>query len=530
MTYDMTLADILKWAESYDGPLFHALLCDPPYHLTDIARTFQGNGGSVDPRTGQERSNTRRASSGFMGRDWDGLDENGMGIAFNPETWAALGRLLHPGAFCMAFASTRGFHRMAVAIEDAGFIIHPMICWNFASGFPKATRLDVQIDRAAGVERAVVGTKPQTGAKFKLTQELIDNGGFNDPDRDDYDVTAPATPLAQAWAGHRYGMQALKPAIEPIIVFQKPYEGRPIDSITRTGAGAINIDQGRIPMAAGDQKGEFGAHKPEHLGKETTTGVYGGAFARADADNTTGRWPSNLVLSHSDQCNGTCAPGCPVAALGEQSGECEVSGAARNGRPAVNGTPSAGWGNIGAGGNGTLHDDSGTAARFFFNADYALDRLEQSDPLIYVPKASTAEREAGLFDFDPTTVDDGREKSIDNPYQRGETTRRNTHPTIKPISLARHLAMLLLPPELYAPRRILIPFAGAGSEMIGAMLAGWEDVQGIELEAAHVEIARARLAFWQQMKYKLMNPDAPVKVSISRAPDGQTDMFESEAA
>ena len=142
-----------------------------------------------------------------------------------------------------------------------------------------------------------------------------------------------------------------------------------------------------------------------------------------------------------------------------------------------------------------------------------------------MPKSSTTEREAGLADFDPTTVDDGREKSIDNPYQRGETTRRNTHPTIKPIALARHLATLLLPPDLYAPRRLLVPFAGAASEMIGAMLAGWEVVQGIELEAEHVAIARARLAFWQQMRYRLINPDAPVKVTMSKTPAGQVDMF-----
>jgi DNA modification methylase len=113
-----------------------------------------------------------------------------------------------------------------------------------------------------------------------------------------------------------------------------------------------------------------------------------------------------------------------------------------------------------------------------------------------VAKASTSEREAGLEAFEPSTVDDGRAKSIDNPYQRGETERRNTHPTIKPIDLCRYLATLLLPPGLYAPRRLLVPFSGSGSEMIGAGLAGWEECEGIELEAEHIAIARARLAHW----------------------------------
>lgn len=518
MTYDIEQADILEWAARYDGPLFHALITDPPYHLTEITKRF-GKEGSAPAQFGKDGS-FARLSKGFMGKQWDGGR-----IAFEPETWAALGRLLHPGAFGMAFASTRGFHRMAVAIEDAGFIIHPMICWNFASGFPKATRIDVQVDRAAGAERETVGTRKHAPkwAAAELGYREKDNG-YNSKDRKTFDVTAPATPTAQAWEGHRYGMQALKPAIEPIIVFQKPYQGKPVESITRTGAGAINVDGGRI-------EGDGWSKQDGNSGAGFKTGKFMGGVGLGEPtqqggfrESIAGRWPANLVLSHAPDCNGHCVEACPVRRLGEQSGESESK---RSDRGKVEifdelykRAPS--WH-----GESTErgHDDSGTAARFFFNADYALERLEDTDPLIYVPKASTAEREAGLTDFDPTTVDDGRQTPIDNPYLRGETTRRNTHPTIKPISLARHLATLLLPPDMYAPRRILIPFAGAGSEMIGAMLAGWEVVQGVELEADHVEIARARLAFWQQMRYKLMNPDAPVKVQVSKAPAGQADMF-----
>lgn len=504
MSYNIEHADFLQWAATYDGEPFHALLCDPPYHLTSITERF-GKPGSAPAQFGTDGA-FARASRGFMNATWDGGD-----IAFRPETWAAMGKLLHPGAFGMAFASTRGFHRTAVAIENAGFIIHPMICWNFASGFPKATRLDTQIDRAAGVEPIVTGTKKHApkwaAAEFGYREK---DNGYNSRDRESFDLTEGATPLAQAWQGHRYGMQALKPAIEPIIVFQKPYQGRPVDSITRTGAGAINVDQARIATDDDNSRKKVAVQGSAPFGAGLMMGGNG---------HELGRWPSNLILSHSEYCNGHCVPGCPVAALGEQSGEL-TSGARVGGDPKVIGVFEGGW-KIG----GDCEASTGTAARFFFNASYALDRLEATDPLLYCPKSSTAEREAGLADFEPTTVGDGREKSIDNAYQRGETTRRNTHPTIKPISLARHLATLLLPPDMYAPRRILIPFAGAGSEMIGAMLAGWEDVQGVELEETHVDIARARLAFWQQMKYKLMNPDVPVKVQISRVPDGQTDMF-----
>lgn len=73
---------------------------------------------------------------------------------------------------------------------------------------------------------------------------------------------------------------------------------------------------------------------------------------------------------------------------------------------------------------------------------------------------------------------------------------RNPHPTVKPIALCRWLATLLLPPPEYAPRRILVPFAGSGSEMIAAMLAGWEEIVGVELKQEYVDIAEARLAHW----------------------------------
>ncbi len=214
-----------------------------------------------------------------------------------------------------------------------------------------------------------------------------------------------------------------------------------------------------------------------------------------------GRWPANLILGHSDQCTADqCVEGCAVRALGEQSGESTSTSGGMRGATQI-------WGSATGQQERNGHDDSGTAARYFFNADYALDKLEAADPLYYCAKASTAEREAGLSDFDATTVDDGRQTPIDNPYLRGETTRRNIHATVKPLSLNKHLTSLLLPPAEYAPRRLLIPFAGVASEMIGAMLAGWDEVTGIELESEHVAIGRARLDWWREMARKLGSDD-----------------------
>jgi hypothetical protein len=115
----------------------------------------------------------------------------------------------------------------------------------------------------------------------------------------------------------------------------------------------------------------------------------------------------------------------------------------------------------------------------------------------YCAKASRREREAGLDGWEPQTTDDGRNTRIDNPYQRGKTLRRNDHPTVKPLALCRHLATLLLPPDSVFPRRLMVPFAGSGSEMIGAEQAGWDEVVGIEQNPQYCEIAKLRLQYWR---------------------------------
>ena len=99
-------ANIKDWARDYEGPLFDGILCDPPYEL------------------------------GFMGKSWDS-----SGIAFDTEMWADIYKLLKPGGHLLAFSGSRTYHRMAVAIEDAGFEIRDMIEWVYGSGFPKSLNI-----------------------------------------------------------------------------------------------------------------------------------------------------------------------------------------------------------------------------------------------------------------------------------------------------------------------------------------------------------------------------------------------------
>lgn len=603
MSYQIIQDDILNWAGSYNGPKFHALLCDPPYHLTSITKRF-GKPGSAPAKVGVYN----RGSKGFMGQQWDGEGESG-GIAFNPETWAALAQHLHPGGFILAFAGTRGYHRMACAMEDSGLIIHPAMVWTFLSGFPKATSIANQIDKAAGVKGEVVGRAK--GAGSSKTNSL---GVFNP----EYDETAPATPLAQTWAGHRYGLQSLKPALEFIAVAQVPYSGKPVDCITRTGAGAFNIDGGRIPASGKDREKHLAEWNRQQSASQSHW-LRLGEIDLSEYANDLGRWPANLLL---DQAG--------AELLDRQSGE-RPAGSALNGnepsQPSRH-TYEGGWKREAF----EPYNDSGGASRMFFTSDWQyeiLEQLENADPLKYEPKVSTSEREAGLSQFrrdNKRWVKQDQNQSIQvgmgilplkaiiesrsdvlkltnggwlwhtigsgsnlmGQFRQGikfiirmrtnkitdsktlnyltqqptsesiadvnsemesggslavsatslsQSTKKtgtsqekdglntvgvdnatlerwssinvhvkkdkeqkpvNQHPCLKPISLTKYLATLILPPDAYAPRRLLCPFSGSGSEMAGAILAGWEEVTGIESNPDYHEISKARLAWWSQ--------------------------------
>jgi hypothetical protein len=192
----------------------------------------------------------------------------------------------------------------------------------------------------------------------------------------------------------------------------------------------------------------------------------------------------------------SCVDGCAVKAMGEMSGELKsgrmTAAHKRNSRSMY------GQGN----GQPTEHDtpgDKGTCARFFFNADYTHEQLEQANAVYYCAKASRRERDAGLSGEKRflATMGDGIGAREHNPKEPTAWVR-NIHPCCKPISLTKWLATLLLPPDAYAPRRLLIPFCGSGSECIGAYLAGWEHIVGVELIDEYADIARARLAWWEE--------------------------------
>ena len=121
-----------------EGVQVDSIVTDPPYHLTSIVERF-GKEGSAPAK--DKDGLYQRQARGFMGKEWDGGD-----IAFRTDTWKLAYDLLKPGGYLLAFSASRNYHRMAVAIEDAGFEIRDQIMWIYGSGFPKSLNIGKAVE------------------------------------------------------------------------------------------------------------------------------------------------------------------------------------------------------------------------------------------------------------------------------------------------------------------------------------------------------------------------------------------------
>ncbi len=195
-----------------EGVTFDAFVSDPPYGITLHGREEKDSGELV----------------------------------FSSEYWSAVNSILKPGAFLVAFAASRHYHKVASAIEDAGFIIYPMLQWKFPGGLPKPANLSELFDRDNVKDRKVVGTKSgsgftteneRQGAQQRLTTQFaVKERGVSEE--------------AKQWDGFYYGVNTMLPAIEPIVLAQKPIsEKRMIDNVRKHGVGALNV--GRLREQSG---------------------------------------------------------------------------------------------------------------------------------------------------------------------------------------------------------------------------------------------------------------------------------------
>ena len=266
-----------------------AIVTDPPYHLQSIVDRFKNTSPDDDTYTSEKVRNrsdgfSRLAGTGFMGKEWDGGD-----IAFDPMTWSLCLGLLKPGGHLIAFSASRNYHRMTVAIEDAGFEIRDQIMWIYGSGFPKSHNIGKQVDKIQGNEREVVGKgKPMSSLGVLHDDSWESDSNYNETKGD------------TEWEG--WGT-ALKPAHEPIVLARKPISEKSIaDNVLEWRTGAINIDGCRIEsddVSVDRKKVVRKSRSDEGVWTNENSGMKAEGSEFADADPR-GRFPSNLIHNGID--------------------------------------------------------------------------------------------------------------------------------------------------------------------------------------------------------------------------------------
>ena len=376
---------------------------------------------------------------GFMGKSWDA-----SGIAFDKKTWELAFQLLKPGGYLLAFSASRNYHRMAVAVEDAGFEIRDQIMWIYGSGFPKSLNIGMGVDKKQGNERVTVGERTRNVKPFD------DDNGWNSNNTTGNHIYTKGNTEWEGWG------TALKPAHEPIVMARKPLEGTVVDNVLEHGVGGINIDGCRIDADSNAKSrvrkagSEFGQNSGwnDHQNVDT---VY---------DPSNGRFPANVMHDGSDVVND----------IFPKTSKSSGGGGSKTVSPSDN-VYQGGWGHkeydktIGFG-------DEGSASRYF-----------------YCPKVSKSERNQGLVEFDDKQYShDGRKKSIENPYQRNKSISKNNHPTVKPQELMKYLCRLVTPKG----GTVLDPFMGSGSTGMAAKDEGFDFI-GIEREKEYFEISEQRI-------------------------------------
>lgn len=389
---------------------------------------------------------------GFMGKSWDN-----SGIAYSVELWTECMRVLKPGGHLLAFGGSRTWHRLAVAIEDAGFEVRDSIAWLYGSGFPKSMDISKAIDKAAGAERDEWPTLPmqekgEVGEISKNRRCAVCLKALASGNPCQCDRTSNAiTPEAQQWEG--WGT-ALKPAFEPVVVARKPLIGTVAANVLAYGTGGLNIDASRIGT-------ETVIINTFNNGAKPFGDAVGEPFT---SRQSTGRWPANIILD-------------PYTAelLDEQSGQ-SIS------RPTLSGG-SLGSSNPMSGGLasafGSNHNDSGGASRFF-----------------YVAKASKKDRNEGLNHLELRKSDQLSDTAA-GLWADMEAPKQNFHPTVKPTSLMEYLIKLVTPEG----GTVLDPFTGSGSTGKAALLNGYHFI-GIELTDEYLPIIEGRLKWANEQASK----------------------------
>ena len=496
--------DCLKVLPTLPENSIDTCISDPPYHLTQASRG--GSPRKNNPETPFGRHHIGEA--GFMGQTWDG-----GGIAFDPATWKAVYRVLKPGASLLVFGAPRTWHRLACAIEDAGFEMQDCMMHLQAQGMAKGHNI-AKAMRAKGLKEA------------------------------------------DTWEGWNV---ALAPKYEPIVLAQKPRDGTYVENAIKWKVAGLWIDGARL--RSGKDKAAGGAQKlwshyrngkePTRVGEPSAEQRYTDRGATNLAakpgprgGDPKGRWPSNVLLEHSEDCrligyvddegyvinrfkDGAkpfgggaghkyetekvdggkrevwgCPPYCPIRKLDDQAGIRKSGGPGPDGhkrnkpgnKEGIYGGGKRLWKEAGPAGH--LYADKGGASRFFFCS-----------------KASRSEREEGLLGYLPCTtcgkLDSTHHTKVVEGKEKKVACRRNRHSTVKPVALMEYLCRLTSTPT---GGSVIDPFMGSGTTGVACARTG-RVFFGIEkdTEQGYFKIAQLRIQHAVKQVQELPKPKKKTK-------------------
>ena len=437
------------------GHVFSTVVTDPPYGLGFMGKEWDTFDKSQFGRKGSEGANDLKVKKNFniLPR------YNGSGLyEFIYECAGLIRSACLPGAPLLSFGGSRTQHRIACAIEDAGWVIKDTLMWVYGSGFPKSLDISKAIDKMKGIEREVIGVgksgQPDSHkTSYQMSQQKDNTFGG------EFNLTAPASAEAQLWNG--YGT-ALKPAYEPIILAMNPLDNTFANNALKYGVAGLNIDECRVQLngdrpQAGKRTATFGT-------QETISG--GDGSGGWDMNNK-GRFPANFLHDGSQE----------VMELFPKTGKSS------GGKSGHTGAYGGGYKEEYYNGDKPGFGDNGSAARFF-----------------YCAKASRAERNRGCEDlpnhnpcYESHRPNYRNTKGIETPFAgtgRTGNNLRNNHPTVKPLALMEYLVKLVKMPEY---NLVLDPFCGSGTTLLACGNLGIHSI-GIDSDEQSCEIAKKRLS------------------------------------
>ncbi len=416
----------------------------------------------------------------FMGKNWDK-------VLPDIEIFEECLRVLKPGAFAFVMAAPRQdvLSRMMIKLEDAGFKTDfTSVYWTYATGFPKANNIGKTIDKRLGKEREIMGTRKQHD---------IRNNGYASKKSEFVEKIkgGPVSQEAKQFEGAYGGFQP-KPAVEIIIVVQKPGThrtqcGQALDN----GKGVTWLDDCRIPYSDGDTSSA--GNRTATFGTQET--ISGGDGSGSWEMCKGGRFPANLLVSDDVLDDGEDHKSC----IGPSQINPDYS--MKEGFVKDKQIKSK-----------AFYGDSGGYSRFF-----SLDAwVERNLPFLIVPKASKKEKDAGCENLREHKIvsmatcngTSGKPSSI---TKGRNTTRKNNHPTVKPIELMSYFITM-------GSRKgdiVLDPFCGSGTTLLAAQLLGRKFI-GIELEKEYYDIAYERL---QNVSGAIQKPGTPASGKVQRLSD-----------